>query len=103
MLIGEIVRGDAGFQMKVASVNDGVAECVSIDADGHIRIHHIDAKHLRRIVEVLACRGWWPDVNHVDEVAIIEEERRAKAAEKERKRKSKKAKPSKKLKRKSAA
>lgn len=103
MLIDRMVRGDAAFQMKVASVRDGVAECVSIDGDGRVHVHHISASHLRLISDVLDTgRAWWPELNHVDEVAIIEEELRHKAAEKERKRKAKKSKPSKKLKRKAA-
>lgn len=77
MVAGDMVLGEGATPMRLVRIADGVAECIVVDLDGRIRRRFHEAKHLRPVREMMQPRTCWTDTNHVDVVAIEQEERAA--------------------------
>lgn len=97
-----MVKADGVGPFQIVAVADGIAELLTIDDFGRVRIAYIETKALRTMRDVFNPRSCWPEIRLIDEIGIIEEERRACAERKAKAKKAKKPKTSKKLKRKAA-
>lgn len=100
MVVGDMVLGAGSMPMLLLDVAaDGVAECLMIDQEGHVRRRFCDAKMLRTVREMMQPRSCWTETRQVDLIAIEKEEREAAEARRQQRRAARKARRSLKLKR----
>lgn len=97
---GLIVQAQSGALMKVASVEDGIAELLYIDENAGLHVAHLHVNSVRTMYDMLQARSRWPAMGHLDEIEIAEEERLARLAKKAKAKKAQQPKRSKRIKRK---
>lgn len=102
MRVGEMVKADGVGPLKITDIDNGIAELLIINDFGQIQFVYAEVKALRTMREVFNARSRWPEMRHLDEIELAEEERRARNEKRAKAKKAKKPKESKKLKRKAA-
>lgn len=88
---GEMVRSNFGAPMKLVQIEDGIGECLLIDGEGVVRRRFVSVTSLNTVRESLRPKSLWPEISHVDLLAIEEEERIARNAKRAERSKTKKS------------